>query len=64
MTTGGIVWAVIGAASVAWLLVSWLVPSLPSAGRLGHALVGSWAGRAIALGAWAEIGWHLFGQRP
>ncbi|HTX62509.1 MAG TPA: hypothetical protein VMD28_02645 [Acidimicrobiales bacterium] len=64
MTVGAIVWTVIAAAWLAWLVVSRLVRPLPGVGSLAHAFLGSWLGRLIALAAWAEAGWHLFGQRP
>ena len=64
MTVGAIVWAVIGAGWVGWLVVTQLVRRLPGIESVVHAFLGSWLGRLIALGAWAEAGWHLFGQRP
>jgi uncharacterized membrane protein YeaQ/YmgE (transglycosylase-associated protein family) len=64
MTIGDIVWAVIGAAWVLWLLATAVVRPLPGFLRVVRGFVGSWAGRAIALAAWAGAGWHLFCQRP
>jgi len=64
MTVGGLVWAVIGAGWVVWLVVTRLVRPLPGIDSVAHAFLGSWIGRVIALAAWAEAGWHLFGQRP
>ena len=64
MTTGAVVWAVIGGAWVLWLVVTTLVRPLPSAASVVRAFVCSWAGRCIALAAWGEAGWHLFCQRP
>ena len=64
MTTGAVVWAVLGGAWVVWLLAAAAVPVLPGPLRVARGLVGSWPGRAISLAAWAEIGWHVFCQRP
>lgn len=64
MTPGAAVWAVIGAGWVAWLVVTRLVGPLPGIERVVRLLLGSWLGRAVALAAWAEAGWHVFGQRP
>ncbi|MGH8987286.1 MAG: hypothetical protein ACRDXC_01635 [Acidimicrobiales bacterium] len=64
MTSGAIVWAVIGAGWVAWVVVTRCVRPLPGIAAVVHAVLGSWLGRLIALAAWAEAGWHLFGQRP
>lgn len=64
MTVGAAVWAVIGAGWVVWLVATQLVRPLPGVDSVVHAFLGSWLGRAIAIAAWAEAGWHLFGQRP
>ena len=64
MTPGAIVWSVIGAAWVAWILLSAALPRPPGVVRLVRAFLGSWAVRVAALGAWAGAGWHLFCQRP
>jgi hypothetical protein len=64
MTIGAVVWAVIGSGWVVWILVTRLVRPLPGVDAVVHAFLGSWLGRFIALAAWAEAGWHLFGQRP
>lgn len=64
MTLGAVVWAVIGAAWVLWLVASAVVHPLPGALRVLHGFVGSWFGRAISLAAWGGAGWHLFCQRP
>ncbi|MCL5948742.1 MAG: hypothetical protein M1420_06250 [Actinobacteria bacterium] len=64
---GDVVWMVIGGSFATWLAVT----SLPAIGRRlpnGVAIVRhflhSWIGRVLLLGAWAEVGWHLFCQRP
>jgi hypothetical protein len=64
MSVGAVVWTVIGAGWLVWLVVTLLVRQLPGIGSVVHAVLGSWLGRVIALAAWAEAGWHVFGQRP
>lgn len=64
MTSGAIVWTVIAAGWVVWLVVTRFVRTLPGIGSVVHAFLGSWLGRVVAIAAWAEAGWHLFGQRP
>jgi hypothetical protein len=64
VTVGGAVWVAVGAVWLAWLVVSRLVGPLPGIASVVRAFLGSWLGRFIALAAWAEAGWHLFGQRP
>lgn len=64
MTAGTAVWAMIAAAWVAWLVVTRVLRPLPGIERVVRAFLGSWLGRGIAIAAWAEAGWHLFGQRP
>ena len=61
---GGVVWAVIGALWCAWLAATLWWRPLPHAGAVLRWLVGSWLGRLLPLAAWAEIGWHVFCQRP
>lgn len=64
MSIGAIVWTIIGAAWVVWLVWSTLWARAPSIGRLVRSLLGSWLGRFVALAAWAGAGWHLFCQHP
>lgn len=64
MSVGDIVWSVIAAAWVLAAVGTSLVREAPGPARVVRAFLGSWAGRAVALGAWAEAGWHLFCQRP
>lgn len=64
MTLGAVVWAVIGAAWVAWVVVTLVVRPLPGIVRVARGFCSSWAGRAVALAAWGGAGWHLFCQRP
>jgi hypothetical protein len=64
MTSGAVVWTVIAAGWAVWLVVTQLVRTLPGISSVVQAFLGSWLGRVIAFAAWAEAGWHLFGQRP
>jgi hypothetical protein len=64
VTTGDVVWALIGGSWVIWTVTTALVRRLPGLLALVRALLGSWTGRAISLAAWAGAGWHLFCQRP
>ncbi len=64
MTPGAVVWTAIGGAWLAWLAVTRTVRPLPGIASVVRAFLGSWLGRIVALAAWAEAGWHLFGQRP
>lgn len=64
MSTGAVVWTVIGGAWALWVAVTAAVRPLPTTASVVQTFLGSWAGRAIALAAWAGAGWHLFCQRP
>lgn len=64
MSTGDVVWAVIGGSWAVWTATTAAVPGLPSLLALVRGLLSSWTGRAICLAAWAGAGWHLFCQRP
>jgi hypothetical protein len=61
---GDAVWLVIAAVSVLALgaAVRWRQLTNPWDGL--RWFLQSWAGRAVALGAWSVAGWHLFCQRP
>lgn len=63
---GAAVWAVIGAMTVAWLLVTLLERRgrLPGVVDVGRFFMTSFGGRLVVVAAWAEVGWHLFTQRP
>lgn len=61
---GAVVWAVIAGGFAAWLVLTVLWRRLPHAGDVLRWLVSSWLGRALALAAWAGVGWHVFCQRP
>jgi hypothetical protein len=61
---GDAVWAALAVAAGTWLVASWRTPSVVGPDGVARWLVGSWAGRLIALAAWAGAGWHLFCQRP
>lgn len=62
---GSAVWAVLGALLLAGLAASALwrrrLPTLASVVRWW---LDCWLGRIILLAAWAEVGFHVFGQRP
>jgi hypothetical protein len=62
--TGDAVWAALAGAWVVWLVVTATVRGLPTPADGGRWLVASWAGRLLGLALWAEVGWHLFCQRP
>lgn len=69
VVTGLGVWLVLAVAFVVWLVVTTLGAvhrdrRVPHAGDVGRWVVSSWAGRGIALAAWAAVGWHVFCQRP
>lgn len=66
LVVGQVVWAVIAGACVAWLAVTLAAGprSLPGLLDVGRWILGSWAGRLLALGCWSYAGWHLFCQRP
>lgn len=66
MTAGDAVWAGLGAAAVAWLVVTTGAGPrrLPGLVDVARWVVRSWAGRSLALAGWAAAGWHLFCQRP
>lgn len=64
MSVGLAVWTATGAVWVGWLVVTGLARPLPGIERVVRGVLQSWLGRLLALAAWAEAGWHLFGQRP
>ncbi len=64
MSVGAVVWVAIGTVWVLSLLAGRLVGPIPGISAVVRAFLGSWFGRMVALAAWAEAGWHLFGQRP
>lgn len=64
MSTGAVVWTVIGAGWLAWTGLTTAVDRLPGPASVVRAFLGSWTGRLIALAAWGGAGWHLFCQRP
>ena len=67
VVVGSAVWIVIGVALGAWLIVTSLPilgRQLPSALAVIRYFLHSWLGRLLLLAAWAEVGWHLFCQRP
>lgn len=64
MTTGAAVWTAVGSAWLVWLVATRLARPLPGIETVVRLFLRSWLGRMIAIAAWAEAGWHLFGQRP
>jgi hypothetical protein len=64
MTAGGVVWLALGSVWLLWLVVTRFVRGLPGIESVLHVVLRSWLGRVVAIAAWAEAGWHLFGQRP
>ncbi|MHB1972735.1 MAG: hypothetical protein ACYCR4_00380 [Acidimicrobiales bacterium] len=64
-TPGGALWLLLASAFVLWIVRTGTsrcrLVSLPA---LLRSWLGTWAGRALLLAAWAEAGWHLLCQRP
>ena len=57
-------WLAIGAIVALWIALSARVSWIPTIAEIGRAWSASWAGRIVLAAAWAELGWHLFCQRP
>lgn len=64
MSPGTVVWSVIAATVLGWLGASAVVSWIPTPASILRGFVASWAGRIVLAAAWAEVGWHLFCQRP
>lgn len=66
MTLGAIVWSCIATVLVAWIAITQVAGSqnLPTLHGIASWFLQCWLGRLLLLGAWGEIGWHLFCQRP
>jgi hypothetical protein len=64
VTIGALVWLIIGAALLIWLLVTSLIRSSLSVVNVFDWLIRSPLGRVVAFAGWAVAGWHLFCQRP
>lgn len=64
MSPGAIVWSGIAGLVAAWFVASALAASVPTPARIGRRFVASWLGRLVLAAGWAEVGWHLFCQRP
>ncbi|MHB8188962.1 MAG: hypothetical protein ACYDHP_00755 [Ferrimicrobium sp.] len=65
MSLGDIIWSAIGAAFLLLVLVTtYLRATLPTLNAIIRAFLHSWLGRSLLLCGWAEVGWHLFCQRP
>jgi hypothetical protein len=63
---GDSVWIGIATALVVWLAATTAAGArrLPSIGAVVRWFLQCWLGRFLLLAAWAEVGWHLFCQRP
>ena len=66
VVVGDVVWAVLAAAAVGWLVCTQLVgpARLPGVADVVRWFLRCWTGRLLLLAAWAGAGWHLFCQRP
>ena len=66
VVTGDVVWAVVAGALVTWVVVTEVAGPrrLPTAAGVARWFLQCWVGRFLLLAAWAEIGWHVFCQRP
>ncbi len=65
MSTGALAWTAIAILFAAWTVTTFaLSPRLASIGDVAHSILSAPLGRIILLAGWAELGWHLFCQRP
>jgi hypothetical protein len=64
LVPGEVVWSALAAAVAGLAVVTSRARTLVGPVAVFRWLLGSWAGRVIALAAWAGAGWHLFCQRP
>lgn len=66
VVAGDVVWAVLAAAVVAWLVCTQVAGPrrLPGITVVLAWWLRCWLGRFLLLAAWAGAGWHLFCQRP
>jgi hypothetical protein len=66
VVVGGVVWAVVAAAVVGWLVLTQLAGPrrLPGVADVVRWFLRCWLGRLLLLAAWAGAGWHVFCQRP
>lgn len=66
VVAGDVVWAVLAAAVVAWLICTQVAGPrrLPGITAVLGWWLRCWLGRFLLLAAWAGAGWHLFCQRP
>jgi hypothetical protein len=59
------VWAALGAFAVLWTVVAFAAgPRVPLPRDLAGFFLRSWLGRGFVGLLWAELGWHIFCQRP
>jgi hypothetical protein len=66
VVVGSVVWAVIAAAVVVWVVATQTAGAgtLPGAATVARWFLQCWLGRVLLVVAWGEIGWHVFCQRP
>ena len=65
MRAGSALWlALAGAAALLGVAGKALPHRLSRLADLAHWWMASWAGRVALLAAWAEVGFHIFTQRP
>jgi hypothetical protein len=65
MSLGAVVWTLIASLFVIWTVITFMLsPRLASIVDVARSLLGAPLGRIILLAGWAELGWHLFCQRP
>jgi hypothetical protein len=67
LVIGDVIWSVIGSLFAIWLLITFIQINdkrVPNFINVLQYFLHSWLGRIVILSAWAEIGWHLFCQKP
>ncbi len=66
VVVGGVVWAVLAAAVVGWLVFTQVAGGrrLPGVSDVVRWFLRCWLGRLLLLAGWAGAGWHVFCQRP
>lgn len=66
VVVGDVVWAVLAAAVVGWVAATQLAGGrrLPNTAAVARWFLQCWLGRFVLVAAWAEVGWHVFCQRP
>lgn len=65
MSAGSALWLALASAAMLLALGGEANPSrLPRLADLAHWWMASWAGRLALVAIWAEVGFHVFTQRP